>query len=261
MAKGVQGGSARRRTAARPRTVVRRRDARGPRELVLLGALFVAYSFTRLAAADDVGSAVHVASRVVGIEGFFGLDVERAVATWTSAHLAVAVVCSGFYAIAHYVVTATVLLHVWVRHPEHYRHVRDVLVVATLAALVVYLVLPTAPPRLLPGYPDILGQTAGWGWWGDAAPPGGGGITNQLAAMPSMHVGWAIWVALALRTCWQGVAARRLVWLYPVVTSLVVVATANHWVLDAVMGVVFVGLASAVVRQRSAPTSWAASSP
>src|SRR4029453_7243676 len=109
-----------------------------------------------------------------------------------------------------------------------------------------------APPRMLPGYVDTLASTAGSGWWGSdaSAPKGLGGLTNELAAMPSLHVGWALWCAwvvfLCTRSHWLGAAAAA----YAVGTVLVVVVTANHYLVDAVAGAALVLVAVLVTRPR-----------
>ena len=105
-------------------------------------------------------------------------------------------------------------------------------------ALVAYILLPTAPPRFIGGYVDVLSLHAADGWWGaDASAPRGlGGLTNELAAFPSMHAGWALWVALALQLYATRKWVRVLGWTYALGTSIVIIGTANHWVIDAVVG-------------------------
>lgn len=118
------------------------------------------------------------------------------------------------------------LIWLYRRSATQYVTARRALVVATIIGLAFYLLVPTAPPRLIGGaYIDILSQHVQAGWWGaDASAPRGlGGITNELAAMPSLHAGWALWVAL------------------------VIVGTANHWVLDVVVGWLVVGAGFALV--------------
>jgi hypothetical protein len=84
-----------------------------------------------------------------------------------------------------------------------------------------------------------------WGWWGEAAsaPRGMEGLSNQYAALPSLHVGWALWCALQVRANTSSRVLRRWAWTYPALIALVVMATANHYLLDAVAGaaVVWVG--------------------
>ena len=131
-----------------------------------------------------------------------------------------------------------------------YARARNAIVIGTAIGLVGYMLLPTAPPRLMDGgqYVDVLRETASYGWWSShaSAPAGLGHLTNELAAMPSLHVGWTVWVAWAL---WKhvGRVGRVLVVLYGLGTTFVVVATGNHWVLDAVAGaaVVAAGIAAA----------------
>ena len=102
-----------------------------------------------------------------------------------------------------------------------------------------------APPRMLPGFVDTLASTASLGWWGSdaSAPRGLGDLTNQLAAMPSLHVGWAVWVP-GSSTGGSRRWVRLLGVAYPVGTTLVVVSTANHYLLDAVAGAAVVAVAS-----------------
>ena len=100
----------------------------------------------------------------------------------------------------HYIVTPLVLVLLWRHSHAHYIKMRRVLVGATTIALGAYIFYPTAPPRIMDGYVDILATTSHWGWWGASAsaPRGLGDLTNELAAMPSMHVGWALWCTMAI---------------------------------------------------------------
>lgn len=232
------------------------------RELALLAVLYLGYTASRLLADDDLAAAQRVAEHVLEVERVLGIAVESALNDWTAAHLVVGVGAAYWYTVTHYAVTALVLLGVWLRRPAAYRTTRTVLVASTLTALAFYLLVPVAPPRLVPGYVDVLAQTAGWGWWGQSAsaPRGLGSMTNQLAAMPSMHVGWAVWVALTLA---RAVPARwrAAVWAYPLITTVVVVMTGNHWVLDAVAGAAVVLVVDRVVRARRSRVSGSARPP
>jgi small-conductance mechanosensitive channel len=116
--------------------------------------------------------------------------------------------------------------------------------------LVGFSLLPVAPPRLLHGFIDTMAKEAHYGWWGKdaSAPRGFGGDTNQYAALPSLHVGWALWSG------WQLVrhASRRIVQvlgaLYPIVISVVVIGTANHYLVDVFAGVAVLTAAWLFVR-------------
>ena len=218
---------------------------RGLREAALLVLLYVAYSASRLFADDSFGPAAERARDLLGFERWLLLDFERALNGWFVSQDVVGLVASYWYATLHYIVTAVVLVWLYRRGWHAYQPARQALAIATVLALVLYLLVPMAPPRLLPDYIDVLQlhSTAGW-WGGDASAPRGlGGLTNQLAAFPSLHAGWALWVALVVRRHVRHPAVRGLAWFYAAGTTVVIVGTGNHWLLDAVVGwlVVLVG--------------------
>jgi hypothetical protein len=120
-------------------------------------------------------------------------------------------------------------------------------VLASFAALFVFWTWPVAPPRLaVPGAVDTLVSRH---LFGAANPHGVAGLIDNYAAMPSLHVGWALWCAIAVvaatRTAW-----RHLAWLYPVATTLVVITTANHYLVDAVAGAALIVVALGVAGVR-----------
>jgi len=221
-------------------------------ELALLALLYVGYSAARLLADGDVARAVANAHDLLHLESVLNLDVERSANQLLTDVPGLALVASYWYSALHYVVTPAVLIWVYRRHALGYRRVRNALVLATATGLVGFVLLPVAPPRMLPGYVDVLATTSGSGWWGSdaSAPKGLGGLTNELAAMPSLHVGWALWCAwvvfLCTRNRWLRVAATC----YAAGTTLVVIGTANHYVLDAVAGAAVVTAAVIATRPR-----------
>ncbi|WP_170323616.1 phosphatase PAP2 family protein [Cryptosporangium phraense] len=206
------------------------------RELALVIAFLVPYDLIRLAAANDRDVGVRHARDVLGLEHHLGLDVERALNHALAAHHALEAAAGFWYAGLHYLVTPAVLILLYRRAPERYQRARLALMAATAVALGGYLLFPTAPPRFLPGYVDTMVATADVGWWTTNASAG----LNELAAMPSMHVGWALWCALVLSGLARRPLLKALAFAYPAITTLVVVATANHWVLDAVAGAALV---------------------
>jgi PAP2 superfamily protein len=238
--------------ASVPRTRVR---PRAGLELAVLGVLYLCYSGARLLADDDPVRAFANAHRLLHLETILHLDPE----VWAN-HLlagvpALALVASYWYSALHYLVTPAVLVWVYRRHPLGYRRVRNALVGATAAGLIGFVLLPMAPPRMLPGYIDVLSSTSTHGWWGaDAsAPKGLGGLTNELAAMPSLHVGWALWCAWVVFLCSRRWWLRALAASYAAGTVLVVLGTANHYLLDAVAGAALIGAAVLVTRPRVTP--------
>jgi xanthine/uracil permease len=215
------------------------------RELALIAALYVGYSVARLIGDADFHSAVVHARDLLALERLLHIDIEApanaALAAWTP----LAVLASYWYSLLHYVITPAVLVWAYRRHQVDYRRVRDALILASAIGLVGFTLLPMAPPRMLPGFVDTLASTSSVGWWGGdaSAPRGLGALTNQLAAMPSLHVGWAVWVAWVVVTHSTRRWVRGLAVAYPIGTTLVVVATANHYLLDAVAGAAVVAVA------------------
>jgi hypothetical protein len=113
--------------------------------------------------------------------------------------------------------------------------------------LIGFTLLPTCPPRLLSaghGFVDTMAQYSSYGWWGGeaSAPRGMGSMTNQYAAMPSLHVGWSLWCGVMLWRYGRTPLARAAGIAYPLVTTIVVMGTANHYFLDAAAGAVVMGL-------------------
>jgi hypothetical protein len=212
---------------------------RGVREIALIGALYVFYCITRTFAEDSLGPAQDRAGDLLHLEKVLHLDWEHAINNWFVAHPDIAVPACYWYAAAHYVVTLTVLVWLFRKGAAVYSPARWALVVSCVIALACYLLLPTAPPRMTGGgYIDVLSLHSGAGWWGaDAsAPKGMGQLTNQLAAFPSLHAGWALWVALVVRRNTRNHWLRGLAWTHAFITAAVVIGTGNHWILDVAVG-------------------------
>ena len=175
--------------------------ARRVRELGLLAALYVAYSLTRVVAAHDLAAARGPGPRHRGSSRVCSTSTSRRASTGRRADLGwLSVPMDYWYCALHYLVTPVVLGWLYFRRPGSLRPgpQRDRARVGL--GLVGYLAFPTAPPRLMGGaYVDSLARYAHFGWWAEhaSAPAGLGGLTNELAAMPSLHVGWAVWVAWA----------------------------------------------------------------
>jgi hypothetical protein len=219
------------------------------RELAIVGLLYAAYSTARTLAHGTLATAVTRAVDLERYERDLHLPGEHWLNRLATAHGWLGLVADYWYASLHYVVTAAVLLWLFRLRRDVYVPARRALAVATLVALSFYLTMPTAPPRMLKGFTDVMALHAGSGWWGaDAsAPKGLGGLTDELAAFPSMHAGWALWVALAIWTATTSRTLRTLGVLYAVGTGAVVIATANHWVADVIIGQAIVLIAWFIV--------------
>jgi hypothetical protein len=236
----------------------------GLSEAFLVAVLWVSYSLSRLLASDDFGSAVDRAKELVRFERYVGLDWEHPINDFFVRHDALGLFASYWYSSAHYVVTLLVLVWLYRFHRSNYVELRRALMVATILALGLYLLLPTAPPRFVDGFTDVLDLHSSQGWWGSdaSAPRGLGGLTNELAAFPSLHAGWALWVAIAVYQVSRSRILRALGVAHAVVTAVVIIGTGNHWVLDAMCGwlVVLVGCVAVapfmpIVETRSIPSA------
>jgi hypothetical protein len=227
--------------AASPGAAARSAAAiRWPVELGLLVLLYATYLAARAAMGVHVGAAQHRGQKVLDLEAMAHLDVERPLNTFVAAVPALGLAFAYLYATLHYLVTPTVLVWLALRRQDGYRQARNALLVATAIGLLGYWLLPTAPPRLLgAGFSDTMATFSGVGWWGQAAsaPRGMEALSNQYAALPSLHVGWALWVALMVSRQCRSPLLRRWVWAYPALMTVVVMATANHYLLDALAGI------------------------
>jgi membrane-associated phospholipid phosphatase len=216
------------------------------------------YSAARTLADGNVPKAVARATDLERIERFLHLPGEMWLNQLATVHAWFGLVADYWYASLHYVVTAGVLLWLFRRGHDVYLPARRALTIATLVALGFYLTLPTAPPRMISGFTDVMALHSSSGWWGaDAsAPKGLGGLTNELAAFPSMHAGWALWVALAIWSASRSRLLRTLGVLYALGTGLVVIATANHWLVDVLFGQVIVLVTWVAVQSRQDAAGW-----
>jgi hypothetical protein len=173
---------------------------------------------------------------VLDLERDLRLDWEHWANHWLDGHHALRYVESWYYQLAHISVAMTVLVCCYLAAPGVYRAARNTLVATNVVGLVVFVAYPVAPPRMLSGegFVDTIPIALGGGTAAHPAP-------DQYAAMPSLHLAWASWVAF---TVWAATGElRRFRWLrvpaclHPVLTTTAVVSTANHYVLDVLAGV------------------------
>lgn len=219
-------------------------------ELGVLVALFAAYNVIRAAQGTDISAAFVHSEDILRIEGGLFDHLELPLNTWIGTVPVIAVLACYFYALMHYAMTPLVLLMSRKYGGWHYWRGYWAIVVASAVALVIYAAWPAAPPRLIPGIgiADVMRDFSGYGWWGSAAsaPRGIGDATNQFAAMPSLHCGWAFWCAIQMwgfPSKWWRIPAV----LYPTLQVIVVMATGNHFLLDILGGLLCVMIAFAVM--------------
>lgn len=221
------------------------------REVALVSGVFALYEGGRHLAQSRDSRAFQDADDVLRLEHGLPLPPELTVQAWLLHSDKLVRLANDFYVSVHFPATVAFLVYLFVRRPAAYRWARSLLVGTTLLALVVHVSFPLAPPRMLTdrGFVDTM-SVYGPSAYGEGTQT----LTNQLAAMPSLHAAWAIVVGVvlvyALPHRW-----RWLFVLHPVLTVLVVVGTANHYWLDVLAGGGLVLVVMLVVHppSRSAP--------
>ncbi len=208
-------------------------------EVALIALCLWIYTMVRNAVPEKVSLAMGHAAAVERLQDKLHLGVEQSFNHFVAAHEPVAQVMNYYYATLHFIVTIAVLVWLFRVHPRRYSGARTVLFIASIVALFGFWLYPLAPPRLAEmGYVDTLKV---FHTWGSFATPEVADHSNQYAAMPSLHTAWALWCGLFVVVCAKRLWVRVLGALYPVATVLVIVGTANHFVLDAVAGAAVLG--------------------
>jgi len=226
---------------------------RAVREILLVAVLFLAYKVGRLAADGHVGEAMANAQHVWRLERLVHLPSEAGLQQAALGHEWLIKVANCYYAYVHFPATLACLVWLYVKRPEHYLRIRRLLAWLTAAALVVHLLMPLAPPRMI----STIGMVDTGRLFGPAVygSPSTDTLTNQYAAMPSLHVAWALAVALALVGAFQ----TRWRWLFlahPAITLFVVVITGNHYWLDAIVATALLCVVYSLLTSRvSAPSA------
>jgi len=204
-------------------------------QLLLIALLYGTYSFSRHLAAGRESEALTSARHVWHLERILHLPSEVTVQRLALHAEFLIRGADWFYIVVHFPSVIVLLLWVFVRHRPHWTRIRNVLIMTTGMALVIHLLYPLAPPRFLPSVTNVplidTGKVYGPSPYGE----GSGGIANEYAAMPSLHVGWSLIEAWAVITILHH-RARWLAVLHPVLTTIVVVVTANHYWLDGMVG-------------------------
>jgi hypothetical protein len=216
------------------------------RELTVMLALYALWQLAGDLSLGGEAGALQRGREIYRAEHSLHLPSERSVQSFLLGNHDLLRVLNLYYVGLHVAVMGACLVWVFARHRDRYPVVRNTLALATGASLLVSLE-PVAPPRLVPGLGLVdTGRLVGPTVYPATARPG----LDQLSAMPSVHVAWALVVAATvvylLRSRWRWVA-----FLYPVFTTVVVVVTGNHYWADGAVAVVIVA-ASAFVALRVA---------
>jgi hypothetical protein len=211
------------------------------RELALIVALLQLYGYIRMLVRDREAAAFRNAELVLDIERFLGPFREAALQQHVLPHTDLVVAMNQYYSTVHFPITMLFVVWLYCACRDHYWSVRKVFVAVTLTALFIEVLFPLAPPRMMPGFVDTMAR------WGPNpyASEEIARVANQYAAMPSLHVGWAILVAFGVVKVLDH-PLRWLIVIHPVVTTLCVVLTANHYWLDGVVAGVLVAMFAGV---------------
>ena len=202
--------------------------------LATFGLLWLGYSTVRRITADSTKIAAENAVDLVKFQDWLGFPSEAKLQSWFIDSEVLIKVANTFYFIMHFPSMIAFLLWVMIRKIEWMPQVRASLCIATFSGLIIHLLFPLMPPRLMASY-GFIDTAKVFG--PDPYALGIAKAANEFAAMPSLHVGWALLIALAairiLKT-----PARWLMLLHPILTTVVVVITANHFWLDIIVGAI-----------------------
>jgi hypothetical protein len=205
------------------------------REFVLLAVMLWLYKYVRYLAKHQTADALQNADRVLHFERLLGLEFEAPLQQLLLPYKSIITAFNRYYVTVHFIGTVAFLVWAFVRSQTAYKKVRSVLVAVTLGALAIHVVFPLAPPRMMPGFVDTMVLYGPNPYNSHAVQS----FANQYAAMPSLHVGWALIVAYGVIT----ISRSRYRWLitaHPVLTILAVTVTANHYWLDGAVAAVLV---------------------
>lgn len=219
-------------------------------EIAMILSFYVIYTFIRNqfgSAAVDPQTAFDNATLIIDIEKAIGLYEEARIQNWFIDWTAFIQFWNLFYGTFHFVVTGGALVYLYRKQPGTYRFWRTAGLITTGLALIGFALFPLMPPRLLGDcgefgaciadspYIDTVADIGGlWSFDSGTAQK----LSNQYAAMPSLHFAWAMWSTLAvypyLRSRWARIAMVS----YPALTVFAIIVTANHFWIDAVGGAI-----------------------
>jgi PAP2 superfamily len=228
------------------------------RQIVLFGAAYLGYSLVRGLVEGRASAAFQHARDLIQVERTLHLFVEPSVQAWASGSHVLMDFSSWLYVNAQTSITLAALIYLYVRHNGSFYFVRNMFAIAMLIALVGYAVFPTAPPRFLPEWGFIDSVSDLTGVHVSHASASMNTLFNPYAAVPSMHVAFALMIGWPLASLSRTSVARILWRLYPLLIAFVIVATANHFVLDALLGALTAGMSAIGARHlaRIRPAAW-----
>lgn len=212
-------------------------------EIGIVGGLLLIYRSIRTLNRTDLQAAFANARDIIRFESWLGLPFEDNLQGFLLDHPNLIKLLNHYYIWFHFPAAIALLLWLYLRHSESYRSFRNLMAFSTFTGLIIHLLFPLAPPRMMDGFVDTMAR------YGPAIYPTNplDGAANQIAAMPSLHFAWAMIEAIAvvsvLRSRWRWVVV-----VHPVLMTLSIIATANHWWIDAAAAALLVVTGIAVWR-------------
>jgi len=221
------------------------------REVAIVATFYFLYSVVRDVRGNkpvSVFQATTNAHRIISLERHLGIFREETVQHWFLGYKEFIRLCDDYYGTAHFVVVIVVMVALFVWFPSRYRLMRNTLALTTGLALIGFFFFPLLPPRLLPPqyhFVDTL-RVIGGLWSFSSGPVND--VSNQYAAMPSLHTAWSAWCTLALWPLVRPWWGKVLLAAYPVFTVFCIVITANHYFADAAGGLIVLAVSYGLAR-------------
>ena len=215
-------------------------------ELLFVGVAYLIYSQVRGLAGDRVVDAFLNGHRMVRLEQDLGIFQELALQTYVMSHDFLIDLANFVYFYGFFPLLIPTAVWLYLRRPHVYILARNAFLLSGAIAVFFYLLVPTAPPRLMDlGFIDTLGRSLTPSY---SSMPG----VNHYAAVPSMHVGWSFLTATSLFLGLRGYPFRYLAFVLPLAMFAATVVTGNHYFLDGALGicVAVTGLTLSVIIHR-----------
>jgi hypothetical protein len=228
------------------------------RQVALFAVAYLAYRLVRGLVEGDANAAFAHARDVISLELSLHIFVEPSVQAWASGSRALMEALSWLYVNAQTTVTVGALVYLYLRHNRSFYFVRNMFVIAMFIALIGYVVFPTAPPRFMPEWGFIDSVSDVTGVHVSHASASLSTLVNPYAAVPSMHVCFALMIGWPLARLTRRRIVKVVWFLYPFLMAFVIIATANHFIFDAILGALTAGAAAygASWLARARPHAW-----
>jgi hypothetical protein len=215
-------------------------------EILAILAFYAVYSAIRNANGSHPAHAFQDAQDIIRFEHHLGIFHEATIQRWALHFKPLIITANYMYGSLHFIVTIWVAVWLFRSYSDDYPRYRNTLAITTFLALIGFTLFPLMPPRLLLhdaglhlGFVDTLQRYPTF-WSFDSGPAAR--VSNQYAAMPSVHIAWSTWCALALVPRMKTVPRKVLAASYPVITLIVIVITANHYIIDAAGGLAILSI-------------------